>query len=134
MKKLLLSTIVCSILTGCIAVPASRITFMGASAYLPKDFSADKVEATVHMGTNSFTFTATKMTTKNNPAVIDASTAQLTAVINATADAVGKVAGSAAKTTTLYNYDPPTVPQHLPITPSWIAPGMFATNTLSFTK
>lgn len=98
LKTFLLIAVPSFMLIGCVQVPASRLTFMGATAYLPKDFTADRVHAEVKTGTNSFVFDAVKMTTKNNPDVINASTAQLEAVINATANAAGAAAAQAAKT------------------------------------
>ena len=79
------------LLSGCAQVPSSRIRFGGASAYLPKDLTADSIEVILRNGTNTMTFKAVKLSTRNNPEVIVASG-------HATADeiaAIGKVATDA---------------------------------------
>lgn len=85
------------LLSGCVQVPTSRIQFGGAKAFLPKDLTADSIEITLQSGTNKMTFIAKKINTKNNPQVIDASTAQLDTVIHATGDVAGSVLGAAVK-------------------------------------
>lgn len=82
---------------GCVQVPSSVIRFGNASAQLPKDLTADKLELVLVSGTNTMKFSAAKLSTKNSPEVINASTAQLEAVINATANAAGQAAAEALK-------------------------------------
>jgi hypothetical protein len=58
---------------------------------------ADSLDVSLSTGSNTMTFHASKISTKNEPGVINASTAQLEAVINATSAAVGQAAATAAK-------------------------------------
>lgn len=84
-------------LCGCVQVPAGRITFGDAKAYLPKDWKATTIKITVVSGTNTMTFEASGIDTHNSPEVINASTAQLQAVMEGAAKMAGDVAAAAVK-------------------------------------
>lgn len=83
--------------SGCVQVPTSEIRFGSARARLPKDLVADLVEVTLVNGTNQLVFRAHKISTKNNPEVINASTAQIETAIRATGDVAANLAGQALK-------------------------------------
>jgi uncharacterized protein YceK len=78
MKKLSLIISIIA-LCGCASVPATKATFGGHSFTFPKDSSADKLELSVRSGANELIFKADNWSTKNNPAVIGASTEQIRA-------------------------------------------------------
>lgn len=97
MKKLYIASIILSLmLTGCaLRQSSSQIKYGNAVLTLPKDarigymkLSADGTNVTIVVTNSQFTM---------NPAVIDAATARDTALIKATADAIGAAMAEAAK-------------------------------------
>lgn len=68
-----------ALLTGCAVVPTTKIRIGAVSFELPKDFEAVDFSAEGRIGTNLVKIAAKSISTKNNPAVIGASTDQIRA-------------------------------------------------------
>lgn len=70
------------LLAGCASVPETRLLVNPNGTLtlnLPKDFEAEDFTAKGKIGTNVIDITAKRISTKNNPAVIGASTEQVQA-------------------------------------------------------
>lgn len=67
------------IMAGCASVPATKVKVGELMLSLPKDFEAEDFAAKGKIGTNVIDLTAKRISTKNNPAVIGASTEQVQA-------------------------------------------------------
>jgi len=85
-----------ALLTGC-APYQSKITIGSYAFSFPKDASFAWLQASIPTTNGTASVTISNGVFKMNPAVIDAKTAHDAALINATAAAVGTVAGAVVK-------------------------------------
>jgi hypothetical protein len=86
MKRQLIDLVLILLLcSGCstIRVPQSTYKFNGIDFRLPKDITAKNVEVTVKSGTNTLTFKAAFITSRNDPNVIGATSEGQVDIINA---------------------------------------------------
>ncbi len=95
MKKFISLLALATALTGCVNYQ-SKITVGGASFTLPKDATFSWLQCQVPTTNGVCSLVISNGVFKMNPAVIDSQTAHDVAVINATATAIGDVAGKAA--------------------------------------